>query len=181
MNPPPPALLLVFGASGAGKTAAVEALAAARLPGVSCSHFDSIGVPTGEAMTREFGSPERWQAAATARWVETLLALPSEVAVLEGQTRPSFVRPALVRLGPASAQLVLLDCAPAERARRLAGPRGQPELANDRMDTWAAYLRGQADALGLPVIDTTSLSVDAVAKALAIEVDRLRSARRAAG
>jgi hypothetical protein len=27
------------------------------------------------------------------------------------------------------------------------------------MATWAAYLRGQADALGLPILDTTHLTV----------------------
>jgi hypothetical protein len=31
------------------------------------------------------------------------------------------------------------------------------------MDAWAAYLRGQADALQLPVIETSNLSVDAIA------------------
>ena len=34
--------------------------------------------------------------------------------------------------------------------------RGQPELANPRMDCWAAYLRGQADALKLSIIDTSN-------------------------
>lgn len=34
-------------------------------------------------------------------------------------------------------------------------PRGQPELATPDMDCFAAYMRGQADALDLPIIDTT--------------------------
>jgi hypothetical protein len=34
------------------------------------------------------------------------------------------------------------------------------------MDCWAAYLRGQADALNLPVIDTTLLSIEEVADQL---------------
>jgi len=38
--------------------------------------------------------------------------------------------------------------------------RGQPELANPRMDCWAAYLRGQADALSLSIIDTSNDSID---------------------
>jgi hypothetical protein len=29
------------------------------------------------------------------------------------------------------------------------------------MDGWAAYLRGQADALDVPVLDTTALPLDA--------------------
>jgi hypothetical protein len=34
------------------------------------------------------------------------------------------------------------------------------------MDFWAAYLRGQADALRLPIIDTSSLSVANATNAL---------------
>ena len=44
------------------------------------------------------------------------------------------------------------------------------------MEGWAAYLRGQADALGLPVIETDGLTVEEVAArietiALAVERD----------
>jgi hypothetical protein len=99
--------------------------------------------------------------------------------VLDGQARPSVARAALAEAGAAHAEIVLLDCSPAERLRRLAGPRGQPELASDQMNSWAAYLRGQADALGLPVVDTTGLPLDAVAGRLAAEVERLRGARSA--
>lgn len=35
-----------------------------------------------------------------------------------------------------------------------------PELATAQMDGWAAYLRGQADALDVPVLDTTALPVE---------------------
>jgi hypothetical protein len=34
------------------------------------------------------------------------------------------------------------------------------------MNSWAAYLRGQADALGLTVIDTSSVDADHVADQL---------------
>jgi hypothetical protein len=43
-----------------------------------------------------------------------------------------------------------------------------------RMQDWAVYLRGQADSLGLPVLDTSHLSVDAVADALQQEIEVLR-------
>jgi len=76
--------------------------------------------------------------------------------------------------------MVLLDCAPAVRHARLVGPRGQPELSNSRMDCWAAYLRGQADALNLPVIDTTSLELDAVVDALVVYVRQIQAERAAA-
>jgi catechol 2,3-dioxygenase-like lactoylglutathione lyase family enzyme len=92
-----PALLFVLGASGVGKTAAIKALADRRLPGVCCYHFDSIGVPPAEEMVRDYGSGEQWQAAETDRWIGRLAGNPdrAEICVLEGQTRPSFVRPVL--------------------------------------------------------------------------------------
>jgi hypothetical protein len=43
------------------------------------------------------------------------------------------------------------------------------------MDAWAVYLRGQADALGLPVVDTTEKSVEGVADAIEREVVVLRA------
>jgi len=171
----PPALLFVVGASGAGKTAAVHALAARGVPGVRCYHFDTIGVPTPEVMERDWGGGERWQEEVTRRWIERLVANQdgAQCAVLEGQTRPSFIQRWIAGAGVGHARIVLLDCTPAVRAARLAGPRGQPDLATRQMDTWAVYLRGQADALQLPVLDTTDMSVEQVAAALARELDTL--------
>jgi DNA-binding MarR family transcriptional regulator len=68
---------------------------------------------------------------------------------------------ALRRHGVVRGRVVLVDCAYAERNARLRGPRGQPELATPDMDCFAAYMRGQADALGLPVLDTTGRPVAA--------------------
>lgn len=172
-----PALLFVIGASGTGKTAAVQVLQARAIPGVWCYYFDSIGVPPPEIMERDFGTGDGWQAAATTRWIERLAANEdgAEIAILDGQTRPSFIRPALGRAGVHHARIVLLDCDSRVRTARLAGPRGQPELATPRMDAWAVYLRGQADALGLPVVDTTQKSVAAVADAIRGELDALRA------
>lgn len=172
-----PALLFITGASGAGKTTAVRALEARALAGVRCFYFDAVGVPSPAEMIRHYGSGEAWQAATTVHWVRRLMAEEADVAVLDGQTRPSVIRAALVGARHALAQIVLLDCSSEERARRLAGPRGQPELATPQMSTWAAYLRGQADALELPVIDTTGQSMEAVTDALVAEVERLRAIR----
>jgi hypothetical protein len=163
-------ILFVTGASGAGKTAAVRVLEGRRMPGIRCRYFDSIGVPSTDEMTREYGSPDEWQAAMTREWVRRLRAEGPGRSVLDGQVRPTFIMNALGTAEIPGARIVLLDCAAEERARRLAGPRAQPELVNARMDAWAAYLRGQADALGLRVIDTTGRPVDAVADALAAEL-----------
>jgi len=42
------------------------------------------------------------------------------------------------------------------------------------MECWPAYLRGQADALELPVVDTTNLGIDTVADELVVHVEQLR-------
>ena len=171
-----PAILVVSGASGSGKTAAVSALVARALPGVRCYYFDSIGVPSSEEMERDFGGGENWQFLTTERWLNRLAADPdnAEVYVLDGQTRPSFVIRSAERAGVDVVGVVLLDCAAPIRRTRLVELRGQPELANSQMDCWAAYLRGQADALDLPVIDTTDLEIEAVVDALIVHIERIR-------
>jgi hypothetical protein len=156
-----PHILVVTGASGAGKTAAVSALAARNIQGVQCFHFDTIGVPPPDAMQRDHGGSEKWQAWATAEWLTRLDRLPPHVrvAVLDGQTRPQFVFDAARQTLTRRTHVILFDCASDVRETRLRGPRQQPELANEQMDRWAAYLRGQADTLDLPVVDTGSMTL----------------------
>jgi hypothetical protein len=174
-----PVIVVVTGASGSGKTAAVRALDERALPGVRCYYFDTIGVPSRNEMERDFGGGENWQAVTTQRWLDWLATDPDgvEVYVLDGQTRPSFIRTSAERVGKDLVHTVLLDCAPQIRNARLVELRGQPELANFQMDCWAAYLRGQADALDLPVIDTTSLEIEAVVDALLAHIKRARNKR----
>jgi hypothetical protein len=158
-------ILFVIGASGVGKTTAVETLAARSITELACFHFDSIGVPTIEEMSRAFGSPERWQEAITHQWIARLKGRSERLLILEGQTRPSFIRSGLAGLSE-GVGIVLLDCTPAARSQRLHAERQQPELDTSQMSHWAAYLRGQADALRLPVIDTTVLTANQVADQL---------------
>jgi hypothetical protein len=173
-------ILVVTGASGAGKTAAVRELDERAIPGVRCFYFDSIGVPTADVMERDYGGGEQWQASATADWLQRLGNLSDDVhvAVLDGQTRPSFVFGGEARAASRTVSVVLLDCSSEVRAARLHGPRRQPELANSRMDQWAAYLRGQADALDLAVIDTSLLTVSESADQLEAIVRRTISSPR---
>jgi hypothetical protein len=126
-------------------------------------------------MQRQYGSGEQWQAYATKEWLRNLSGLPEDVrvAVLDGQTRPSVVLDLAAREAHRSVHVVLLDCSADTRSARLRGPRQQPELATATMDNWAAYLRGQADALRLPVIDTTTLTVAEAADELERLVRRL--------
>lgn len=156
-------LLFAIGASGAGKTAAVRALSERWIPGLTCYHFDSIGVPSVEEMVRDFGSPERWQEVTTHEWITRVDKEAHSLAVLEGQSRPS-----LIRGGPfgLATRVVLLDCEPSVRSDRLRGERQQPHLDTTDMHRWAAYLRSQADLLALPIIDTTRLTPELVADEL---------------
>jgi hypothetical protein len=113
-------------------------------------------------MTRDHGSPQGWQTAVTHEWITRLATDPEEIrlAVLEGQVRPATVQEAFRTNSVRHGRILLLDCSPEAREARLRGPRAQPELANVQMMTWAAYLRGQADALHVPVLDTTALSLE---------------------
>ena len=167
-----PRVLVVTGASGAGKTTLVRAVEARGVAGASFHYFDSIGVPSVERMSAEFGSPVDWQLAMTDRWIERLAAGTGGLAVLDGQVRPSVVREAFAR-HHVDGHVVLIDCTHAVREARLRDSRRQPELNTEDMARWAAYLRGQADALGLPVLDTTTLNVAAAADWLHAQVSGL--------
>jgi len=163
------AILVVTDASGVGKTSAVRSLESRQRADIRCFYFDEIGVQS------PFGGGEGWQAHATRQWVTRLAIddLRGYVSVLDGQTRPSFVRSAAARFPSLHFRIVLLDCDPGVRKARV-GKRGQPELATVQMDAWSAYLRGQADALELPVVDTTMLTIKEVADALEAQVDAFR-------
>jgi AAA domain-containing protein len=157
-------IVVVTGASGAGKTTVVTRLAARNIAGVTCAFFDSVGVPPPDEM------PLDWQEKTTTEWIRRLSREPAELAVLDGQTRPTFALRAFTEIG-VRGSVVLLHCARKVRTARLVA-RGQPELATDDMHAWAAYLCGQADALGLPVIDTSDLSIEQATDALLAYVIR---------
>ena len=168
-------LLVLTGASGAGKTTLTRALEAQRLRGVACHYFDSVGVPSTEEMIARFGSPEGWQRETLREWVRRLASDSGSAAlhVLEGQVRPSEVLAAFADHGVRRGHVLLLDCAPEVRAERLRQERDQPELATEQMTAWAAYLRGQADALRLPVLDTGAMSAQEAAAQLRRRVEEL--------
>lgn len=181
--PVPPAILVVVGASGAGKTTLVTHLASLHLPGVACFHFDAIGVPSDAEIAARFGDGFGFQAWALDQWIARIVrnADGACVAVLDAQVRPSAVRDAFAAYGITHGGTVLVDCAFAERNARLRGPRGQPELATAQMDGWAAYLRGQADALGVPVLDTSDRPEIECLAELRIHVEARVRVRRVVG
>lgn len=150
-----------------GKTTVAKVLEA-RAPWKGHTHyFDTIGVPSPERMESEFGGGEEWQRWATRQWVNRLAEGDADPQLIEGQTRPSFIREAEEDHPDLDLRIVLLDCSPEVRRHRLTELREAPELATPRMDNWAAYLAAQAHALGLPVVDTS----DANPEAIALEVE----------
>jgi dephospho-CoA kinase len=160
--------VFLVGASGVGKTTIADVLQE-RSPWTGHTyHFDDIGVPSPEEMVAQYGSGEAWQEWATHQWVERLAATAAPLQLLEGQTRPSFILSAAATQSELDSRIILLDCTPEVRSWRLTRGRNRPELASDRMDRWAVYLRGQADALGLVVIDTS----EGDPESLADEVER---------
>jgi adenylate kinase family enzyme len=170
-----PTVLVVTGASGAGKSTLVGRLAALTLPGVGCFEFDTIGIPSEAEIARRFGSGEAFQAWALHEWISRLARNEEglAVAVLDAQVRPRAALDVLAEHGVRQGMVLLVDCDYDERNARLSGPRGQPGLATPRMDQWAAYLRGQADALDVPVLNTTGTTPEEALAALQAHVSRL--------
>ena len=93
-------------------------------------------------------------------WIERVAQLEDAgLVALDGQVRPTVILDAAREAGFSDLHFTLIECSHGERRRRLVEARAQPELDKLDMYAWAAYLRGQADALQLEIIDTTSLSL----------------------
>ena len=152
-----PAILVLTGASGAGKSTLILKLNELAIPGVKGINCDRVKVEVDETAD---GADQ--QAGILRYWISHLSQAETgiELAVLDTQIRPHRALEVLNQAAVDYAQIVLVDCDPVKRNERLHMDRGQPELANSQMDCWAAYLRGQADALKLPIIDTSNDPVD---------------------
>lgn len=148
-----PAIIVLTGASGAGKTTLILKLNELAIPGVKGINCDRVKIESDE---------NDRQATVLSYWISQLSGpeLELDLAVLDTQIRPHIALEVLSEAAIDYAQIVLVDCDPVKRNERLVMDRGQPDLANPRMDCWAAYLRGQADALRLPIIDTSNDSSD---------------------
>jgi predicted kinase len=170
------AILVITGASGSGKTTLLRSLEAMEIQDVVCFQCDAIydDLPLD---IRADGAVA--QDAILEHWVRHALDQPAvELAVLDTQIRPQKALAILQRLGIEVYQVVLVECEQDEREARLCGPRAQPELVNAQMESWAAYLRGQADALELDRVDTSRAPISASLAWLRGIVDSLRAGKR---
>lgn len=173
----PPAFLVLTGASGAGKTTLIHKLNVVAIHGVEGINCDRVKLDAPKDT-----EPTDAQVEILRYWISHLSANEKtvELAVLDTQIRPHRALEVLNRSGVVHAEIVLVDCDPAKRNERLRRERSQPELANSQMDCWAAYLRGQADALNLSIIDTSDDSIDRSFMQLEVLVRNLLSRVRAA-
>jgi RNase adaptor protein for sRNA GlmZ degradation len=153
-------LVILTGASGAGKTAIVKSIDAST-PEIECLHFDSAGVPTTETMIAEFGSGEAWQKVTTLEWIRKIHVncKSAKSIIFEGQMRISFISEALKEYKFTDVTIVLVDCDDETRITRLKLGRLQPELANQQMMKWAGFLREEAKSSKIRIIDTTKLGL----------------------
>lgn len=173
-------LVLLTGASGAGKTTIARSVENLGLRNCEVHFFDSIGVPSVEQMRREFGPGHEpggaWLRAMTLQWmkrIRTILDRGTSV-VFEGQMRIAFIGEALTEALTenqiSSAHVILLDCDDATRAERLRVDRAQAELANRDMMNWARYLRDEAYASNIRILDTGRLPIE---ESVRVIVERL--------
>jgi hypothetical protein len=155
-------LVILTGASGAGKSALARHFLEHYSAYCDVFFFDSIGVPPVEKMEADYGSGEAWQRAMTLQWMTRIRPILSarRPVLFEGQMRIAFIREALTANKIASAHIVLIDCDDDTRGARLHLDRSQPELANPIMMNWARYLREEAFKLGIQTLDTGRKSFD---------------------
>src|SRR5262245_45657013 len=158
-------LIVLTGASGSGKTAIARAIEARYADRVDALHFDSIGIPSLDRMTAEFGSPEEWQRAKTIEWMANIATMPRlrPNVLFEGQTRIAFLNEAIAATNLRDHRIMLIDCDDATRQRRLTDNRLQAELANTTMMSWAAFLRNEARRHRCEIVDTSSAGFDVCA------------------
>lgn len=156
-------ILFFTGCSGAGKTAIVNALQdKLSKKDTVCLYFDSTGVPSNEEMIRKYGSGENWQKETTQIWVDKMLSehKDAKLILFEGQVNLLFIKQAFAKHNFTNYQIILVHCDSAERHKRLAISRNQPELVNDDMDNWSDYLYNQAKEESAYILDTTSKSIN---------------------
>ena len=154
------ALYFITGSSGSGKTTLLKGVVKSTYPNLLAYHFDDLGIPSLEEMNTKYGGPEQWQAYNAHEWVKKVAQMEdASLIVLDGQVRPTVILEAANQVGFPAIHITLIECSHQERRRRLIEERAQPELDRLDMYAWAAYLRGQADALSLEIIDTTHLTL----------------------
>ncbi|RUT01054.1 hypothetical protein DSM106972_070600 [Dulcicalothrix desertica PCC 7102] len=167
MSQPSPAILFLTGASGVGKTTIVKTIQANNTNTDYAFFFsDAHGVASIDEMLEQAGSLKRYQELLTHKHVKYITDnYPNTSTVIfEGQARFNFIEDACNSFGVKQYSIILIDCAWKEMHLRLCNERKQPELANFSMRTWARFLRTQARATNIPIIDTSKVTLSEAVK-----------------
>jgi predicted AAA+ superfamily ATPase len=161
-------IFFITGASGVGKTTLVSQLKQkfSQKKDWVFLHFDSIGVPSPEKMTEKYGSPSKWQKAMTFKWIKKLLNEYKEKSTifLEGQVNLEFIKQGFAQKNFSNYKIILIHCSQKKMIERLKDKRKQPELATKDMKNWLEFLYKQAVKYNIPIIDTSSINKDEMAK-----------------
>jgi hypothetical protein len=158
-------LVVLTGASGAGKTAIAKSVEAMRLRNHVTLFFDSIGVPSPDEMRARYGIEPQpgggWQRAMTREWMKRIRSIidTGNSVLFEGQMRISFITEALAAAQIGRVRVFLVDCDDRTRKERLCVNRMQPELAGPDMLNWACFLRQEAALAGIEILDTSRVSL----------------------
>ncbi len=153
-------IYFVIGASGSGKTTTLKRFERAIPSNCTLLHFDSIGVPPFEEMEKEYGSIEEWQRIKTLEWIKKIAEekLSSSHIIFDAQIRPSFIKEAC-DLYEVDYEVVLFDCSDTERKKRLIS-RGHPELADENMMSWSAFLRRECQKHRHKIINNSHITLE---------------------
>jgi predicted kinase len=109
-------LVVLTGASGAGKTTLARAIQKKSSTAQEVIFFDSIGVPPMSQMEAEYGAGHQpggaWQRATTMAWIEKIRPILSagRSVLFEGQMRIAFIQEALAMAQIPNARIILADC-----------------------------------------------------------------------
>jgi alkylated DNA nucleotide flippase Atl1/shikimate kinase len=166
-----PFICFLSGASGVGKTTIVAALKSQNcFPDYEFLHFDSIGIPSIAEMIEQAESGKKWQELATERWIEKISTDYNDrrVVLIEGQTNLEFIEAACHKFKIKNYLIILIDCSWETSKERLLYDRQQPELVSQDMENWTNFLRRQAKSKKIPIIDTTSQSLEQSVQSIAI-------------
>ena len=163
-------IIAITGASGVGKTTAMQYLAKSLLPEreLKIFHFDDMGLPNWD----EVEDVKQWQEEATLDWVDRLVqvARAEQVHVLfEGSTEIKFFIQGFEKNGYADYKILLFDCREETMRERLI-QRGQPELYHPDMVGWLHYLRREAVVYGVDIVDTGEMGIEEIGQRIVREL-----------
>lgn len=158
----PSPLLILTGASGAGKTTISRAIAH-KYPAVLVLEADALEPPSiefVESIGITEGAGGSFQRSRALFWIGQLTSVlrAGRPVLLDYQCRIAFLEEALSFHGVAIAKVVLVECTQQEREARL-HERGSLGLIHEEMQNWSRYLHREAVEAGIQILNTFDLPV----------------------